>query len=128
SAERVAEHILEHIRAYRFVWQDRVFALGVSIGLVPITAESGSLDDVLREADSACYAAKNGGRNRVHVFDAEAERGMDAGLATTWLALLREGTEQDRFVLFTHKARRLTRDPAAPRFQQVSLRLRNEQG
>ncbi|MGE0080169.1 MAG: PAS domain S-box protein [Thiohalomonadaceae bacterium] len=128
AARRVAEHILEDIRAYRFVWQDRVFELGVSIGLVPITSESGGLDDVLREADAACYAAKNEGRNRVHVFDAETESGMEIGSATAWLARLREGMEQDRFVLFTHKARRLTDDPEAPEFQQVSLRLRNEQG
>ncbi len=127
AAERVAEHIREDISAYRFVWQDRVFELGVSIGLVPITEESGSPDDVLRDADTACYVAKNEGRNRVHVFRPGIDAGAEPGAATTWLARLREGMEQDRFVLFTHKARRLTRDPEAPDFRQISLRLRGDQ-
>ena len=128
AAERVAEHIREDISAYRFVWQDRSFELGVSIGLVPVMAESGSTDDVLRQADAACYTAKSEGRNRVHVFQPEAETSAEPAATSTWLARLREGMDQDRFVLFEHHARRLTKDADAPEFRQVSLRLRGDQG
>jgi GGDEF domain-containing protein len=60
--------MLQRVRDYRFEWQDRVFEIGASIGVVMIDDTSGSLEDVLRKADAACYAVKHSGRNRVHLF------------------------------------------------------------
>src|SRR5438067_2308052 len=57
----------EAIQDFRFTWEDTPFALGVSIGLVPIDYISGDLQSVLSAADSTCYVAKEKVRNRVHV-------------------------------------------------------------
>lgn len=67
SAVQIADKLRKCIQEYRFGWQDKVFQIGVSIGLVAIDADSQSLASVLSAADAACYAAKNQGRNRVHV-------------------------------------------------------------
>ena len=69
KAEEVAKGLLDMIQDFRFVWADKVFDVGMSIGLVPISANSGSITDVLSAADSACYAAKDSGKNKVHVFE-----------------------------------------------------------
>ena len=74
--QRVAAALRAAVESYRFHWQNQAFGIGVSIGLVPISSASGSSADVLTAADSACYAAKDEGRNRVHVF-----RAGDASLA-----------------------------------------------
>jgi EAL domain-containing protein (putative c-di-GMP-specific phosphodiesterase class I) len=61
----------ETVREFRFVWEDKTFSVGVSIGLVPITAESGDANRVLSVADACCYEAKNKGRDRVQVYRPE---------------------------------------------------------
>src|SRR5207249_3290044 len=68
QALRIVNHLREMIQAFRFVWQEKRFIVGASIGLVPITEHSVDLQSVLSAADSACYAAKEQGRNRVYVY------------------------------------------------------------
>ena len=63
--KEIAENIRQHIKEFRFVFQEKTFSIGVSIGLASITPESPNLDRILSLADAACYAAKNSGRNRV---------------------------------------------------------------
>ena len=69
KAQEVANTLLDMIQDFRFVWGDKVFDVGMSIGLVPISANSGSITDILSAADSACYAAKDSGKSKVHVFE-----------------------------------------------------------
>ena len=100
KATKVAEKILSVVEEYRFVWKDNKFAIGVSIGLVPIDETSGNVNDVLSAADNACYVAKDAGRNRIHVFspdDAELERRRGE---MQWVARINEALEEDMFCLF----------------------------
>jgi diguanylate cyclase (GGDEF)-like protein len=76
----IAENLRREIRDHNFAWEGRQFEVGVSIGIVPINAETERMEEVLSAADSACYAAKEDGRNRVHLFklnDEELERRRD---------------------------------------------------
>lgn len=71
QAVRIANAMRETIREFRFVWENKTFSVGVSIGLVPIAGDSGELDSVnavLSAADACCYEAKNKGRDRVQVY------------------------------------------------------------
>ena len=65
EAERIAEGFRTAIASYQFEHDGRTFTIGASIGLIPVTGESGASIDVLRAADAACYAAKASGGNRV---------------------------------------------------------------
>ena len=58
EAMRTAETLREAVRNFRFTWEDRVFRLGASIGVVPITADNEDVASILSAADSACQAAK----------------------------------------------------------------------
>jgi len=74
QAVRIANAMRETVREFRFVWEDKTFSVGVSIGLVPVSRDSGDLNRVLTTADACCYEAKNTGRDRVQVYRAgEAE-------------------------------------------------------
>jgi diguanylate cyclase (GGDEF)-like protein/PAS domain S-box-containing protein len=100
SARRLAEKIRKRVEEFRFVWDDKSFRVGVSIGLVPVTAESGTISDVLSAADSACYVAKEGGRNRIHVYaDADSAVAEQKG-QMQWVQRIQEVLEQDRFRLY----------------------------
>lgn len=70
SAHRIADVICQVISSYRFVWQDQVFSVGASIGLVKVTPDMRGVNEVLSAGDAACYVAKDAGRNRVHVHTA----------------------------------------------------------
>ncbi|MBI3775274.1 MAG: diguanylate cyclase, partial [Gammaproteobacteria bacterium] len=61
----VAAFLLESVKALRFAWEDKTFNLAASIGVVPLNKEFSAITDVLRAADSACYVAKELGRNRI---------------------------------------------------------------
>ncbi|WP_017316335.1 PAS domain S-box protein [Mastigocladopsis repens] len=67
-ALRIANTILQRIQEFRFIWQDKSFNIGVSIGLLVFNADNQSMNSVLSAADAACYVAKNKGRNRVHIY------------------------------------------------------------
>ncbi|HTQ99706.1 MAG TPA: EAL domain-containing protein [Candidatus Acidoferrum sp.] len=68
NAERIANKVCNTVQEFRFVWQNNVFTVGVSIGLTQINDDGETLTEVMRRADAACYAAKEGGRNRVQIF------------------------------------------------------------
>lgn len=100
QAQRVAEDIRKAIEEFRFAWEEQVFSVGASIGVVEISEKEQSLSAVLAAADSACYVAKDGGRNRVHVFHEE-----DSVLAARkgemqWLTRTQEALNEDRFCLY----------------------------
>ncbi len=80
QAVRIANGLREAVRDFRFIWKDKTFGVGISIGLVPIDADSGGPNRVLATADATCYEAKSKGRDRVQVYrpsdgKASAQRG-----------------------------------------------------
>ncbi len=103
DAGRLAQSICDRMEAYRFVHDDRSFRVGASIGLVPLSR--GSLGPVaaMQAADTACYAAKEAGRNRVQVW-LETDLAMRArGGETQWAARIEQALDEGRFVLFAQR-------------------------
>ncbi len=100
TAYRVADNLRKSVRDFQFVWQDRSFEIGVSIGLVPISADSGSLTDVLSAADSACYVAKDLGRNRVHIYQPDDDALARRHGEMQWVQRINDGLAQGSFRLY----------------------------
>jgi diguanylate cyclase (GGDEF)-like protein/PAS domain S-box-containing protein len=99
KAIKVANILIDMIREYRFLWEDKTYQVGVSIGIVPITADSSSTTELMVQADQACYSAKDLGRGRAHVYDRK-----DAELAKQHSQILqvsdlREAIENQQFEL-----------------------------
>jgi diguanylate cyclase (GGDEF)-like protein/PAS domain S-box-containing protein len=69
KASKVAEILIDAVMEYRFIWEEKTFQIGVSIGAVTITADSDNKTELMNNADQACYAAKDLGRGRFFVFD-----------------------------------------------------------
>ncbi len=101
KAIQIAEDVSTAIRDYRFVWKDKIFTIGVSIGLVEIGRESGGLEDVMQSADSACYVAKSQGHGHVHVYSSRDEAVARHRGEIQWLQRLQHALRDGRFVLFT---------------------------
>lgn len=99
KARQIATDICNAVADYRFVWKDKIFNIGISIGLVEISHVSGSLQDVISAADSACYVAKQEGRGKVHVYSARDEAIARERGDIQWLRLLQTALHEGKFVL-----------------------------
>ncbi len=101
KSRQIATDICNAVADYRFVWQDKIFNIGVSIGLVEISHASGTLQDVMSAADSACYMAKQQGRGQVHVYSSRDEAVARERGDIQWLRQLQTALHEDRFELAT---------------------------
>lgn len=99
KSRQIANDICNAVDEYRFVWQDKIFNIGISIGLLEIGHTSGTPQDVMSAADSACYIAKQEGRGRVHVYSARDEALARERGDIHWLRKLQAALHEDRFHL-----------------------------
>ena len=126
QAVALARDIGRAIRDFRFHWQGRVFAVGASIGVVAIGAEFEDVADVLRAADSACYAAKERGRNRVHVYQRDDRDVARRHGEMQWLSRLHDALAADRFELYGQPI--LAAASGEPRHFEILVSLRDREG
>ena len=128
KAQQIADDVCQAVNDYNFSWNNRVFELGVSIGLVQVAPETGSAESVLSAADSACYVAKQQGRGRVHVYSARDEVVSRERGEIQWLQRLQTALNENKFELFVQPivalAGRTGRGPAA----ELLLRMRDDSG
>jgi EAL domain-containing protein (putative c-di-GMP-specific phosphodiesterase class I) len=85
------------VAEYRFVWKDKIFNIGVSIGLVEIGQGGGAIEDLMNSADSACYVAKKQGGVHVHVYSAREEATARHSGEIHWLQKLQGALRDDKF-------------------------------
>jgi diguanylate cyclase (GGDEF)-like protein/PAS domain S-box-containing protein len=100
KARQIADDVCRAVAAYRFVWHDRVFNIGVSVGLIEIGREAGSVEQLLAAADSACYVAKKEGAGRVSVYSARDEALARSTGEIEWLQKLQGAIKEERFALY----------------------------
>ena len=103
KGEQIADALRQLIQDFRFSWQGNSFAVGASIGLVEIDADTANFTSVLSAADAACYAAKDKGRNCIHVYrDNDQELARQRG-ERQWIARISEAIAENRFCLYSQK-------------------------
>lgn len=99
-AEVLAEKLRQAVSEFEFVWESQRFKVGVSVGLVGIDRSSGSLAEVLSAADSACYAAKEMGRNRIYTYHLDDKLVSRNVAEMNWTHRIRHALEHDEFLLY----------------------------
>jgi diguanylate cyclase (GGDEF)-like protein len=100
QARQIVERIHQQVDQFRFLWHEQRFNTSASFGLVQIDRESEGLTAVLSAADAACYAAKEAGRNRIHLYysdDNELARQRGERL---WISQIHQAIEENRFQLY----------------------------
>ena len=127
DAERVADNFRRAIEAFRFQWEDKTFWIGVSIGLMLIDNASENMEEVLRAADTACYAAKDQGRNRVLVYQPDDQILSRRHSEMQWVTQINWALEKDRFRLYCQPIAPVSSDSKGVHYE-VLLRMENEAG
>jgi diguanylate cyclase (GGDEF)-like protein/PAS domain S-box-containing protein len=128
KARQIADDVVRSVNDYRFVWKDKIFNIGVSIGLVEIGGGGGAIEDIMNSADSACYVAKKQGGLHVHVYSAREEASARHSGEIHWLQRLQGALRDNKFELYyqpiMHARANGLRGPAL----EVFVRLKGEQG
>lgn len=122
-----AVKILNAVQAYRFMWDNRIFNLGVSIGMVVCDDTDVDPGQYLSMADAACYFAKEQGRNQVHRYNKDDESMQRYQRELDWVSSINNALEQDRFELFYQSLRPLSKTSDG-HYYEVLLRLREKDG
>ena len=128
KAQQIAADICNAVADYRFVWQDKIFNIGISIGLVEISHASGSLQDIMNAADSACYVAKQRGRGQVHIYSARDEAIARERGDIQWLRQLQDALHENRFGLAVQPIIATGSGAASGPAVEVLIRMPDERG
>ncbi len=124
----IAKNILKTIEQHQFVWGSNMFTAGGSIGLVPVTSGHRRLTTVLQAADAACYAAKDQGRNRVHVYQEDDTLVAQRHGEMQWVSRVKRALVENRFFLEGQPLVPVLGDRSAPCDYELLVRMRDESG
>jgi diguanylate cyclase (GGDEF)-like protein len=127
QAQHIGESLCQAIEAFVFVWGNQIFRIGASIGLVAVTSDTGSVADLLKAADAACYAAKDSGRNRLHVYYQEDTEPAKRHGERQWAKRVRQAIEENRFRLYNQCILPLDENAGDDAHYEILVRLIDEQ-
>jgi diguanylate cyclase (GGDEF)-like protein/PAS domain S-box-containing protein len=125
QSARIADGVRQAIKDYRFVWGATTLSVGASVGVVQISVETESVAAVMSAADIACYAAKDEGRNRIHVYEQDGVSHRHREMH--WVARVTRAAEENRLELFFQPIVRVGAD-SPPTFHELTIRLRDDDG
>ncbi|MBQ0720300.1 MAG: EAL domain-containing protein [Gammaproteobacteria bacterium] len=127
NAERLTRDLLKALQDYRFTWGESTFRVSASIGLAEIAEDVQDLSSLLKNADAACYMAKDSGRNRVHVYCPDDLELAQRHGEMEWVSRIYRALAEDQFCLYAQTIKRL--DPAVGgRHYELLLRMRDDDG
>lgn len=128
KARQIADDVCRAVGEYRFVWKDRIFNIGVSVGLVEVSRDSGSLEELFTAADSACYVAKKQGSGHVVVYSARDEALARHSGEIQWLQKLQGALKENRFQLYCQTIVPAYGDDGGGPAMELLVRMRDESG
>ena len=126
QSTRIADGVRQAIKDYRFIWGATTLSVGASVGVVQIGPETESVAAIMSAADIACYAAKDEGRNRVHVYEADGVSHRHREMH--WVARVTRAAEENRLELFFQPIVRIGAPASGPGFHELTIRLRDDDG
>lgn len=127
KAIEIAEGIVSLVKNYEFIWQNKIFHVGVSIGISTINRETKNIEAALSQADIACYAAKDLGRNQVQVHGLIDDRVEKIHKELKWVSGIHSAANSSHFELHLQAIRDIQSGDTATMYE-VLLRLNDDKG
>tara|TARA_R110002167_G_scaffold8206_9_gene38091 strand:- start:2437 stop:5319 length:2883 start_codon:yes stop_codon:yes gene_type:complete len=121
----LANKLLNTVKEFRFVWENRIFTLGVSIGQVPWFQDIKTSEQLLSMADSACYMAKEMGRNQIHTYSFHDKQMQRYESEITWVSDINYALQHDCFELYYQHYQSL-KNTIEGHHYEILLRMRDQ--
>lgn len=126
GAHQVATLLQTAIQNYHFQFEEHRFRTSASIGLVPIIGIGSTLTGLLKDADAACYMAKDSGRNRIHVYHIDDEGLTKRHGEMQWVNIIQQALTEDRFCLYAQSIESLNNSDKM--HYELLVRMQDEEG
>ncbi|MCW8933883.1 MAG: EAL domain-containing protein [Gammaproteobacteria bacterium] len=123
KAEEIVEKILNEVREYQFVWGNKAFRIGASIGLVDAPAQVSNYENLYHAADTACYMAKHEGRDRFHTVTYDDKNVTEKREQTQWVNRINDALSENRFTLYCQDIIPLHNDRNLKTHKEVLIRM-----
>lgn len=128
EAFRTAEKIRAAIKQFRFFFNDKLFDVGVSIGMACFGPDTKNVMDVLGSADLACNIAKERGGNRIHVYEATDQETAHHEAQLRWISRINSALENEQFLIYRQPIQGIQGNDRGEEHYEVLLRLQEEDG
>jgi diguanylate cyclase (GGDEF)-like protein/PAS domain S-box-containing protein len=128
EAEKIAEKILADLAAYRFSWDEKTFSIECSIGLAEIQPSCDGLTYILNAVDSACYLAKESGRNCIRKYCDGDDTIIERKGQERWIQHFDKAIETDGLVLYAQPIVSLAKDKPKKTSIEVLVRMLDDDG
>jgi len=128
DALEVADMFRAEVQRFRFKWGDRIFAIGMSVGMVAINSDSSTAADLLSAADAACYVAKDRGRNQIHLYESRDIDLVRHRGEMQWVTRIQRALEEHRLRLSWQEIRRTDGTAEPIRHVELLLRMADDDG
>jgi diguanylate cyclase (GGDEF)-like protein/PAS domain S-box-containing protein len=130
KGRQIADDLTRTLHEHRFVWKDRIHNVGASIGIVELARDSGSMEEALAAADSACYVAKKQGAEtgNVAVYSARDEAVARQTGEIHWLRTLQSALRDNLFRLYWQPIVAAYGENGTGPAMEVLVRLADERG
>ena len=128
DALEVADTFRAEVQRFRFKWGERIFAVGMSVGMVAINRDSGTAANLLSAADAACYVAKDRGRNQIHLYEIRDSDLVRHRGEMQWVTRIHRALEEHRLRLSWQEIRRTDGTTGTHRHVELLLRMVDDDG
>ena len=128
KAEKIADNLRQAIADFQFYWDDKIFKIGVSIGMASINNDTTSIANILMVADNACYTAKAKGRNRIHIHEEGDTELENRRREMLWTTRIQKALDEDRFCLAVQTILPLNPKEKKGEHYEVLVRMVDEDG
>lgn len=128
KALELAETMRKTVQDFRFSVGEKNFMVGVSIGIVMINHESDNVVSLLTAADVACYAAKDNGRNRIHLYQMQDSELAKRRGEMQWVNRIHLAIAENRLQLYFQQIKPLQNTEQEGLHVELLLRMIDEKG
>ncbi|VAW57303.1 diguanylate cyclase/phosphodiesterase (GGDEF & EAL domains) with PAS/PAC sensor(s) [hydrothermal vent metagenome] len=128
NAKKVAVEFQQEVENFKFHWENKIFSVGISIGIVLIESSHMDIYELLSEADTACYTAKNKGGNNIQIYRENNKKLNENNGKMHWLSDINEALKNDHFILFYQLILPLNEIGKDENYYEVLLRYRDKSG
>jgi diguanylate cyclase (GGDEF)-like protein len=128
DALEVADMFRAEVQRFRFKWGDRIFAIGMSAGMVAINRDSSTAASLLSAADAACFVAKDRGRNQIHLYESRDIDLVRHRSEMQWVTRIQRALEEHRLRLSWQEIRHIDSAGEPPCHVELLLRMVGDDG